>query len=54
MKPTHFDHRLPYGDYIDTTLALFTQVLGFELTERGARGPVALRITRAGGRSNWR
>jgi catechol 2,3-dioxygenase len=38
MKPTRFDHCLLYGDDIDANLALFTEVLGFHLTERVIAG----------------
>jgi catechol 2,3-dioxygenase len=34
MRPTRFDHCLLYGDDLDTNLVLFTEVLGFHLTER--------------------
>lgn len=34
MRATRFDHCLLYGDDLDGTLALFQQVLGFELTEQ--------------------
>src|SRR5262249_41903597 len=34
IHPTHFDHCLLYGDEIDATVALFTDVLGFRMAER--------------------
>lgn len=34
MKATRFDHCLLYGDDVDGTLAIFTEVLGFSLAEQ--------------------
>ncbi len=34
MRPTRFDHCLLYGDDIDANARLFTEVLGFDLSER--------------------
>lgn len=34
MSPTRFDHCLLYGDDVDGTTKLFTEVLGFDLSEK--------------------
>lgn len=34
MQPTRFDHCLLYGDDLDGTVKLFTEVLGFKLVEQ--------------------
>jgi catechol 2,3-dioxygenase len=34
MRPTRFDHCLLYGDDLDGTVKLFTEVLGFRLVEQ--------------------
>jgi catechol 2,3-dioxygenase len=34
MRPTRFDHCLLYGDDVDGTVKLFTEVLGFGIAER--------------------
>lgn len=34
MRPTHFDHCLLYGDDIDGSVRLFTEVLGFSMSEK--------------------
>ena len=44
MSPTRFDHCLLYGDDLDGTTKLFTEVLGFELAERVVAGPDQLLI----------
>lgn len=38
MSPSRFDHCLLYGDDLDGTAKLFTEVLGFELTEQVVSG----------------
>src|SRR5262249_4957587 len=42
MSPTRFDHCLLYGDDLDGTVKLFTEVLGFSLTEEIVAGPEKL------------
>ena len=44
MSPTRFDHCLLYGDDLDGTVKLFTEVLGFSLAERVVAGPDQLLI----------
>lgn len=44
MSPTRFDHCLLYGDDLDGTVKLFTEVLGFTITEQVVAGPEKLRI----------
>jgi len=44
MSPTRFDHCLLYGDDLDGTVKLFTEVLGFSLTEEIVAGPEKLLI----------
>ncbi len=39
MSPTRFDHCLLYGDDLDGSVRLFTDVLGFSLTEQILAGP---------------
>ena len=39
MSPTRFDHCLLYGDDVDGTVELFTEVLGFNIAERVVAGP---------------
>ena len=34
MRPTRFDHCLLYGDDLDGSVRLFTEILGFELAEQ--------------------
>ncbi|MBB1163199.1 catechol 2,3-dioxygenase [Aquariibacter albus] len=44
MSPTRFDHCLLYGDDLDGTVKLFTEVLGFKLAEQVVAGPDQLQI----------
>lgn len=44
MSPSRFDHCLLYGDDLDGTVKLFTEVLGFKLTEQVVAGPDKLQI----------
>lgn len=44
MAPSRFDHCLLYGDDLDGTVKLFTEVLGFGLTEQIVAGPEKLQI----------
>ena len=44
MSPTRFDHCLLYGDDLDGTVKLFTEVLGFSLAEKVIAGPDQLLI----------
>ncbi|WP_442975275.1 VOC family protein, partial [Salmonella enterica] len=44
MSPTRFDHCLLYGDDLDGTVKLFTEVLGFNLAEQVVAGPDRLQI----------
>ena len=44
MSPSRFDHCLLYGDDLDGTAKLFTEVLGFQLTEQVVAGPDKLLI----------
>lgn len=44
MSPTRFDHCLLYGDDLDGTVKLFTEVLGFNLAEKVIAGPDQLLI----------
>lgn len=44
MSPTRFDHCLLYGDDLDGTTRLFTEVLGFNLAEKVIAGPDQLLI----------
>ncbi|WP_050469188.1 catechol 2,3-dioxygenase [Herbaspirillum chlorophenolicum] len=39
MSPSRFDHCLLYGDDLDGTVKLFTEVLGFSLAEQVVGGP---------------
>lgn len=39
MSPSRFDHCLLYGDDLDGTVKLFTQVLGFGIAEQVMAGP---------------
>ncbi len=39
MAPSRFDHCLLYGDDLDGTVKLFTEVLGFNIAERVVAGP---------------
>src|SRR5438093_13780029 len=39
MAPTRFDHCLLYGDDLDGTVKLFTEVLGFNIAEKVVAGP---------------
>ncbi len=39
MAPSRFDHCLLYGDDLDGTVKLFTEVLGFGMTEQVVAGP---------------
>lgn len=38
MSPTRFDHCLLYGDDLDGTVKLFTEVLGFSISEKVVAG----------------
>lgn len=44
MAPSRFDHCLLYGDDIDGTVRLFTEVLGFILAEQVVAGPQRMLI----------
>jgi catechol 2,3-dioxygenase len=44
MAPSRFDHCLLYGDDLDGTVKLFTEVLGFSVTEQIVAGPEKLMI----------
>ncbi|MBM4226713.1 MAG: catechol 2,3-dioxygenase [Gammaproteobacteria bacterium] len=44
MAPSRFDHCLLYGDDLDGTVRLFTEILGFGLTEQVVAGPDKLQI----------
>ena len=44
MSPTRFDHCLLYGDDLDGTVKLFTEVLGFTMAEQVVAGPEKLLI----------
>lgn len=44
MAPSRFDHCLLYGDDLDGTVKLFTEVLGFGLAEQVVAGPDKLQI----------
>ena len=44
MAPSRFDHCLLYGDDLDGTVKLFTEVLGFGLAEQVVAGPEKLQI----------
>lgn len=44
MSPTRFDHCLLYGDDLDGTVKLFTELLGFSLAEKVIAGPDQLLI----------
>jgi catechol 2,3-dioxygenase len=44
MAPSRFDHCLLYGDDLDGTTRLFTEVLGFSLAERVVAGPEKMLI----------
>ncbi|HEU0201699.1 MAG TPA: catechol 2,3-dioxygenase [Burkholderiaceae bacterium] len=44
MAPSRFDHCLLYGDDLDGTVKLFTEVLGFGLAEKVVAGPDKLLI----------
>ncbi|TDU32594.1 catechol 2,3-dioxygenase [Panacagrimonas perspica] len=44
MAPSRFDHCLLYGDDLDGTVKLFTEVLGFGLAEEVVAGPEKFRI----------
>ncbi|MGH8788913.1 MAG: catechol 2,3-dioxygenase [Cupriavidus necator] len=44
MSPSRFDHCLLYGDDLDGTVRLFTEVLGFHLTEQVVAGPERMQI----------
>jgi len=44
MAPSRFDHCLLYGDDLDGTVRLFTEILGFGLTEQVGAGPDKLQI----------
>ncbi len=44
MAPTRFDHCLLYGDDLDGTVKLFTEVLGFNIAERVVAGPAQMLI----------
>jgi catechol 2,3-dioxygenase len=44
MKPTRLDHCLLYGDNIDDMVKLFTEVLGFSISEQIVAGPDKLMI----------
>ena len=39
MSPSRFDHCLVYGDDLDGTVKLFTEVPGFSVTEKIVAGP---------------
>lgn len=44
MSPSRFDHCLLYGDDLDGTVKLFTEVLGFGMAEQVVAGPDRLMI----------
>jgi catechol 2,3-dioxygenase len=44
MAPSRFDHCLLYGDDLDGTVKLFTQVLGFSVAEQVVAGPERMLI----------
>jgi catechol 2,3-dioxygenase len=44
MAPSRFDHCLLYGDDLDGTVRLFTEVLGFSLAEQVVAGPERMLI----------
>lgn len=44
MAPSRFDHCLLYGDDLDGTVKLFTEVLGFGVAEEVVAGPDKMRI----------
>ena len=44
MAPSRFDHCLLYGDDLDGTVKLFTEVLGFHLAEKVVAGPEKMLI----------
>jgi len=44
MAPSRFDHCLLYGDDLDGTMKLFTEVLGFQLAESVVAGPERMYI----------
>ena len=44
MAPSRFDHCLLYGDDLDGAVKLFTEILGFSLTEQIVAGPDKLQI----------
>ena len=44
MAPSRFDHCLLYGDDLDGTVKVFTEVLGFELAEKVVAGPEKMLI----------
>ena len=44
MAPSRFDHCLLYGDDLDGTVKLFTEVLGFGLAEQVVAGPEKMQI----------
>jgi len=44
MAPSRFDHCLLYGDDLDGTVKLFTEVLGFSLAEQVVAGPERMLI----------
>jgi catechol 2,3-dioxygenase len=44
MSPTRLDHCLLYGDDLDGTVKLFTEVLGFQITEQIVAGPEQMKI----------
>lgn len=44
MAPSRFDHALLYGDDLDGSVKLFTEVLGFGLAEQVVAGPQRMMI----------
>jgi catechol 2,3-dioxygenase len=44
MAPSRFDHCLLYGDDLDGTVKLFTEVLGFGVSEKVVAGPEQMLI----------
>ena len=44
MAPSRFDHCLLYGDDLDGTVKLFTEVLGFGVAEQVVAGPERMQI----------
>lgn len=44
MSPTRFDHALLYGDDLDGSVRLFTEILGFTLAEQVVAGPDQMKI----------